>query len=389
MLAGAASSKAQAKIRIWDQRWPPRRCAASRATISQIPIEWWRAPSTSPDTAAADGGRDYDPVFLSEAQLRNVYFPPFQAAVKAGVGTFMSAYMDLNNVPASGNRWLLHDVLRGEWGFAGFVVSDAMAIGNLVIQGYARDRREAALRALQAGLNMDMASNTYLENLAELVNDGSLSMDQIDEMVRPILTIKVRMGLFEHPYVDEGLLEKVIALPEHRQAARLAAQRSMVLLRNEGGLLPLAKNLKNVAVIGPLADSMEATEGSWMVFGHQPAAVTVLQGIRAKLPGANSRPTRRGRRFAGILPPSSRISIPAAKKPDPDARRRRGRLPDRGGNGARRGPGDHGAGRERRHGRRVRLTRHRSICRGGRKNCSRRLARSANRSFWCCSTAAR
>ena len=235
---------------------------------------------------AADGGRDYDPTYLSEAQLRNVYFPPFQAAVKAGVGTFMSAYMDLNNVPASGNRWLLHDTLREEWGFEGFVVSDAFAVGNLVIQGHARDKRDAAYRSLHAGLNMDMASGSYLENLADLVKDGSLSMDQIDEMVRPILTIKVRMGLFENPYVDETLLEKVTALPEHKQAARLAAQRSMVLLRNEGGLLPLSKGLKNVAVIGPLADSMEATEGSWMVFGHKPAAVTVLQGIRAKLPGA-------------------------------------------------------------------------------------------------------
>jgi beta-glucosidase len=236
---------------------------------------------------AADGGRDYDPVYLSEAQLRNVYFPPFQAAVKAGVGTFMSAYMDLNNVPASGNSWLLRDVLREEWGFEGFVVSDARAVGSLVIQGYARDERDAALRSLKAGLNMDMASSSYLENLGDLVKDGALSMDQIDDMVRPILTIKVRMGLFEHPYADETLLEKVVSLPEHRQAARLVAQRSMVLLRNEGGLLPLSKKLENVAVIGPLADSMEATEGSWMVFGHKPAAVTVLQGIRAKLPDAN------------------------------------------------------------------------------------------------------
>jgi beta-glucosidase len=235
---------------------------------------------------AADGGRDYDPVYLSEAQLRNIYFPPFQAAVKAGVGTFMSAYMDLNNVPASGNRWLLHDVLREEWGFAGFVVSDAFAIGNLVIQGHARDKQDAALRAVRAGLNLDMASNTYLENLAYLVKEGLLSMDQIDELVRPVLTLKVRLGLFEQPYADEALLEKVVALPEHRQASRLAAQRSMVLLRNEGRLLPLSKNLKNVAVIGPLADSMQATEGSWMVFGHQPAAVTVLHGIRAKLPEA-------------------------------------------------------------------------------------------------------
>ena len=235
---------------------------------------------------AADGGRDYDPVYLSEAQLRNVYFPPFQAAVEAGVGTLMSAYMDLNNVPASGNRFLLHDVLRGEWGFQGFVVSDAFAVMNLVIQGFSRDGREAAWRALSTGLNMDMASNTYADNLAGLVEDGALTRDEIDVAVRPILAIKVRMGLFEQPYVDEASLDQVVASPEHRQAARLAAQRSMVLLRNEGRLLPLAKSLKNLAVIGPLADSMEATEGSWMVFGHTPAAVTVLAGLRARLPEA-------------------------------------------------------------------------------------------------------
>ncbi len=235
---------------------------------------------------AADGGRDYDPVFLPEAQLRNVYFPPFQAAVDAGAGTFMSAYMDLNNVPASGNGWLLRDVLRGEWGFDGFVVSDAMAVGSLVVQGFAQDGRDAALRALRAGLNMDMASNTYPQYLAGLVEDGALSAAELDEAVRPILAIKVRMGLFEHPYVDETLLDQVVALPEHRRESRRAAERTMVLLRNEGGLLPLPTDLKKVAVIGPVADSKEATEGSWMVFGHTPAAVTVLEGIRARLPDA-------------------------------------------------------------------------------------------------------
>ena len=236
---------------------------------------------------AADGGRDYDSVYLPEGRLRNVYFPPFEAAVKAGVGTFMSAYVDLNDVPASGNRFLLHDVLRGEWGFKGFVVSDAMAIGNLVIQNFARDGRDAAFRALSAGLNMDMASGTYPTHLAGLVEDGTLKLSDIEAAVRPILAIKIRMGLFEQPYTDESKLDQVVALPEHRKEARLAAQRSMVLLRNEGHILPLAKNLKKVAVIGPLADSMEATEGSWMVFGHTPAAVTVLAGIRARLPGAN------------------------------------------------------------------------------------------------------
>lgn len=236
---------------------------------------------------AADGGRDYDPVFLPEAQLRNVYFPPFKAALDAGVATFMSAYMDLNNVPASANGFLLREVLRGEWGFQGFVVSDAFAVGSLVTQGLARDGREAALRALKAGVDMDMASNTYGQHLRDLASEGRVSMADIDAAVRPILAAKVRLRLFERPYADAAKLEEVAALPEHRAEARRAAQRSMVLLKNEGGLLPLPKSMPNVAVIGPLADSREATEGSWMVFGHTPAAVTVLEGIRAKLPAAN------------------------------------------------------------------------------------------------------
>jgi len=236
---------------------------------------------------AADGGRDYDPVYLPETLLRNVYFPPFQAALKAGVGTFMSAYMDLNNVPASANRWLLHDVLREEWGFEGFVVSDAFAVANLVTQGFAYNARDAALRALRAGLNMDMASATYLQHGAELVRSGAIAEADIDALVRPILAIKIRMGLFENPYVDESRLEEILSRPEHREEARRAAQRCMVLLRNEGNLLPLSKSLQNVAVIGPVADSMEALEGPWLVFGHQPAAVTILQGIREKLPHAH------------------------------------------------------------------------------------------------------
>jgi beta-glucosidase len=235
----------------------------------------------------SDAGRDYDPVYLSETQLRNIVLPPFKAAVEAGVTTFMSAYMDLNDVPASGNRWLLRDVLRKEWGFEGFVVSDAFAVANMVIQGHAHDRSDAALRGIKAGLNMDMSSYTYTEGVAALVKKGLLKESEIDELVRPILALKVKMGLFENPYVEEGLLEKVVALPEHREISRWSAQRSMVLLRNEGGLLPLSKELKNVAVIGPLADSKSSTEGSWMVFGHTPAAVTVLEGIRAKLPNAN------------------------------------------------------------------------------------------------------
>ena len=143
---------------------------------------------------AAEGGRDYDPAYVPEGRLRNVYFPPFQAAVKAGVGSFMSAYMDLNDVPAGGNRWLLTDVLRKEWGFPGFVVSDAMGVGNLVTMGFAKDRADAARRALAAGLDMEMASGVFPEHLARLVKEGAVPMAQLDDAVRRVLAVKVRHG---------------------------------------------------------------------------------------------------------------------------------------------------------------------------------------------------
>jgi beta-glucosidase len=263
---------------------------------------------------AADGGRDYDSAYVSEGQLRNVYFPPFAAAVKAGVGSFMSAYMDLNDVPATGNRWLLRDVLRGEWGFKGFVVSDALSVGNLAIQGFARDAKDAALRGLLAGLDMDMASGSYARSLAALVKEGAVRESQIDEAVRRILAVKLRMGLFEKPYADEARAAAVLADPAHRTAAREAARRSMVLLRNEGRALPLAKSLTNLAVIGPLADSKADTEGSWMVFGHVPAAVTVLEGIRAKLPGARVSHAP-GPEIRRVVPSFFDDLVPGPKKP--------------------------------------------------------------------------
>ena len=234
---------------------------------------------------AADGGRDYDPVNISEADLRNVYLPPFKAAVDAGVGTIMSAYMDLNNVPASANKHTLRDVLRTEWGFDGFVVSDASAIRNLVTEGYARDIKDAARRAFKAGVNMDMSSFSYIQSLGELLAEGVITMEELDDMVRPILELKFALGLFEHPYIEEGKLEQVAADPKHREAARKAALRSMVLLKNEGGLLPLSKETKKIAVIGPHADSQDATEGVIGLF-NKPGAVTVLEGIRRKLPEA-------------------------------------------------------------------------------------------------------
>ena len=234
---------------------------------------------------AADGGRDYDPVNISEADLRNVYLPPFKAAVDAGVGTIMSAYMDLNNVPASANKHTLRDILRTEWGFDGFVVSDASAIRNLVTEGFAKDVKDAAKRAFKAGVNMDMSSFSYIQSLGELLEEGAITMEELDDMVRPILELKFALGLFEHPYVEEGRLEQIVADPAHRAAARRAAQRSMVLLKNDAKTLPLSKELKKIAVIGPQADSQDATEGVIGLF-NKPGAVTVLEGIRRKLPDA-------------------------------------------------------------------------------------------------------
>ena len=233
---------------------------------------------------AADGGRDYDSVYVPEVQLRNVYLPPFQAAIHAGAGTVMSAYMTLNDVPASGNRWLLRDVLRSEMGFKGFVISDAFAVQSLQNHGFAADNADAAERGLRAGVTMDMASNTYLRQLPALVKAGKVPMRMVDDAVREVLTVKLRMGLFEAPYGAPERKAAVFNDPAHRAATREAAQRSIVLLRNEGRALPLAASLKHIAVIGPLADSGEDILGSWTV--EKGTGVTVLEGIRARWPQA-------------------------------------------------------------------------------------------------------
>ena len=240
---------------------------------------------------AADGGRDYDSSYIPEDLMWNVYLPPFKAALDAGVGTVMSAYMDLNDVPASGNAWLMKDVLRGAWHFKGFVVSDANAVHSLITHGYARDGDDASYKAFSAGLNMDMASGTYLKYLAAEVSAGRVSMQQIDNAVLPILEAKIRMGLFEHPYIDEARLPLVLNAPEHREQARMAAQKSVVLLRNENNELPLDKSgrqIKSVAVIGPLADGELDLLDMWGTIVKPGPTVSILQGIKEKV-GTNVR----------------------------------------------------------------------------------------------------
>lgn len=239
---------------------------------------------------AAEGGRDYDASYISDAQLYNVYLPPFHAAVAAGVGSVMSAYMDLNDVPASGNRWLLHDVLRQDWGFQGFVVSDADAVKSLQKHGFAASPADAATRAFTAGINMEMAigEDAFSIGLPAALKAGKLTPAELDTAVRPILEMKLRLGLFEHPYVDVPRSVQVLADPAHRTAARLAAERTAVLLRNEplsagAPLLPLQPGYKNIAVLGPLADSKMDTLGPWTFQFDLPETVTLLEGLRSKL----------------------------------------------------------------------------------------------------------
>ena len=231
---------------------------------------------------AALGGRDYEDADISDSQFHNVYLPPFRAAVEAGAGNVMGAYMDLNGVPASGNRWLLTDVLRGELGFDGWVVSDANAVRSLEVQHFAKDLTDAGVRAVSAGLDMEMCMfDPAYSRLPQAVADGALDEAVVDEAVRRVLRAKFALGLFEHPYVDADATEAVKADPAHRDVAQVAAERSAVLLTNDG-TLPLAAGKRRIAVVGYLADSKRDTLGPW-VFDHDTdETVTILAGIRAR-----------------------------------------------------------------------------------------------------------
>jgi len=213
---------------------------------------------------ASIGGRDHDDVNLSESQLRNVYLKPFKAGVDAGAGTVMDAYIDLNDVPASGNRWLLTDVLRDEWRFNGLVDSDNNAVGDLVGHGFAENKEDASKLALHAGVDVEMSTfGTDTDGLNAAAKDGSLNMAELDAAVRRVLSMKFEMGLFDHPYADEKGMDAA-TMAEHRQLAKVAAERSAVLLRNEGQLLPLQPGkFAKAALIGPLGDTRQNIIGPW------------------------------------------------------------------------------------------------------------------------------
>ncbi len=232
---------------------------------------------------AAQAGRDYHTTEVPIRTVRDIYLPPFEAGVDEGAVTLMSGFNDLNGVPVTGSKFLLTDVLRNEWGFEGFVVSDWKSVEQMINHGFVEDESQAAVRASSAGVDMEMAGSTYLENLPSLIRAGAFPEEILDTAVRRILRVKFRLGLFERPYVDPTLQETVILSPEHRAAARQAGAESMVLLKNENEILPVSKAAESIALIGPLADNRRGLIGTWALAAQDQDAVTVLEGLKNAL----------------------------------------------------------------------------------------------------------
>jgi len=231
---------------------------------------------------AVEGGRDYNSAWIPEILLRDVYLPPFHAARDAGVATFMSAFEDLNGVPATGNEFTLRQILRGEWKFDGFVVSDYNSVGEMVAHGYAADHSEAALKGVRAGLDMEMGTSDYHDHLKALVEAGKVDVKLIDEAVRNILRVKFRLGLFDKP-VPAAADASALLAPESLEVAKKLAAESAVLLKNDGGVLPVAKSIGKLAVIGPLADSPRDQMGCWTIDGVSGEVRTFLAALKEKL----------------------------------------------------------------------------------------------------------
>jgi beta-glucosidase len=232
---------------------------------------------------AAEGGRDYNTTEISEFTLRNFYLPQFKAGVDAGAWTVMSAFNELSGMPASGNHHTLTDILRGEWKFHGFVVSDWTSVSELIPHGVAADDAGAARLALTAGVDMEMVSRTYLGTLAQQVKAGKVSQAVVNEAVRRVLTVKFEKGLFDHPFTEEARCESAFLQPDALALARSAAAKSCVLLKDENGLLPISRSVKKLVLIGPMADDPGEMLGCWEARGHMEDAVSLAAGIRAHL----------------------------------------------------------------------------------------------------------
>lgn len=232
-----------------------------------------------------EAGRDYNTVEISESTLRNVVLPPFKAAADAGALSFMNAFNEIGGTPSTANTHLLRDILKGEWNFNGLVVSDWNSIGELLIHGVAADKKEAAKLAITAGSDMDMEGNCYVPNLKKLVEEGAVDIKLVDDAVRRVLRVKYLLGLFDDPYryCDENREKTQILTTEHLTAAREAAKRSIVLLKNDGGLLPLKKAGQKIALIGELAADKDVPLGSWRAKAIAGSAVSLLEGMKSAL----------------------------------------------------------------------------------------------------------
>jgi Beta-glucosidase-related glycosidases len=236
---------------------------------------------------AAVGGRDYNSVDMSLRQLNETYLPPFKAAAEAGVATFMNSFNDINGIPATANKYILRDLLKGKWNYKGFVVSDWGSIGEMVPHGYAKDNKEAAERAIVAGSDMDMESRAYMTELPKLVKEGKVDPKFIDDAARRILTKKFEMGLFDDPYrfSNEKRQKEQLNNPEHRKFGREFGSKSIVLLKNNGNLLPLSKSVKTVALIGPFGKETSANHGFWSIAfkDDNERIITQFDGIKNQL----------------------------------------------------------------------------------------------------------
>jgi beta-glucosidase len=229
---------------------------------------------------ASEGGRDYNVTNVAERQLRNVYLPPFEKAIRdAGCATIMTSFNSNDGIPASGNKYLLKNVLRQEWGFKGVVVSDYNSISNMIVQGFAENRKNAAFKALDAGLDMEMVSSTYLENVEKLIVEKKISISTIDSMVRNVLRLKYTLGLFTKPYRNSNDTSLFYA-QKHLDEAKLAAEKSLVLLKNKNNILPLSNQVQTVAIIGPLADAPHDQMGTWVFDGEKSKTITPLNALK-------------------------------------------------------------------------------------------------------------
>ena len=267
---------------------------------------------------ASQAGRDYHTVDMSDRVLREQYLPPYKAAIDAGAYTVMTSFNELDGVPATGNSYLLRDILRDEWNFKGFIVTDYTSINEMVPHGVVANDKEAGELALNAGVDMDMQGAVYYNYLEELLEEKRINMGQIDQSVRYILRTKYLLGLFEDPYrySDVQRQEKLLLAPEHLEAARDVSRKSIVLLKNEKNTLPLSKSLKTLAVIGPLADNKSELKGAWSGAGEDQHSVSLLTGIREKLGNSVKINHAKGCEIQGTDKAGFKAAVDLAKKSD-------------------------------------------------------------------------